>query len=149
MKLKRAFRYTAAFVAAVLASSLLSSVFSTQFVIAGLESINVEIPLGTRVTMTLEDLAIVKALSAVIAASFLVGFLVAAACNRWAGGNRTAWYGFAGASALVTTLVLMSWQMQLVPIAGARTIFGLITQSLAGATGGVLFSRLTKNLKYT
>jgi len=145
MKLKRAFRYTAAFVAAVLASSLLSSVFSTQFVIAGLESINVEIPLGTRVTMTLEDLAIVKALSAVIAASFLV----AAACNRWAGGNRTAWYGFAGASALVTTLVLMSWQMQLVPIAGARTIFGLITQSLAGATGGVLFSRLTKKLKYT
>lgn len=139
-------RNTAVFFAAVLLCSLLSSVFSTQFVIAGLQSINVDVTAAARLSMTVDDLHILKTLLAVVAACFLVGFLIAGACIRWVGGSRTAWYALAGGSALVTTLLLMGWQMQLMPIAGARTLFGLFTQGLAGASGGVLFSTLTKTL---
>ncbi len=145
--MKTFLRYTAAFFAAVLLSSTLSSIFSTQFVIAGLQSVSVDIPIGTRISMTLEDFAIFKALLAVISACFLIGFLVASACIRLVGGHRNAWYMLAGASALVTTLLLMSWQMQLMPIAGARTFFGLITQGISGAFGGLLFSMYTNKLK--
>jgi hypothetical protein len=49
----------------------------------------------------------------------------------------------AGACALVSTLLLMSWFLQLMPIAGARTTLGLAFQGLAGACGGYVFARVS------
>lgn len=140
-------RYTAAFVAAVLCTSLLASIFSTQFVIASLQEVGAQVSFGTRVVMTFGDLKILKLLGLVTAACFFIGFLVAAACNRFIHNSRRAWFTLAGACALVTTLLLLSWQLQLMPIAGARTSLGLAFQGLAGACGGYLFAKLssTKN----
>lgn len=136
-------KYAAAFVVAVFSTSVLASVFSSQSVIASLQAINVEVPLTSRLSMTLVDLKILQTLALVSAACLLVGFVVAALCNKYISSNRTAWYVLAGTCALITTLLLMSYFLQLAPIAGARTIVGLAFQGLAGAVGGYLFAKLT------
>ena len=137
-------RIAAAYGAAVLCTSTLASIFSTQFVVTGLQDIGVLVPLGTRLSMTFQDLAIFETLLLVTAACFFVGFIVATKCAKHIGGPRQIWFVFAGASALICTLLLMTWHFQLTPIAGARTLVGLIFQALAGAAGGLLFSRLSR-----
>jgi len=69
-------RCAAALIAAALLTGVLASIFSTQFVISGLESIDVNIPINDRLTMTLKDLAILKLLVLIVAICFTVGFLV-------------------------------------------------------------------------
>jgi len=136
-------RYAGAFIAAVLTTGILASAFSTQFVVAALQDVGAVIPMSTRLTMTAKDLAILQTLGLVTAACFLIGFLVAQLGVNFVGGSRTAWFVVAGASALVCTLLLMSWQLQLMPIAGARTQLGLAFQGLAGAIGGLVFATLS------
>ena len=142
-------RLTAAFIVAVLSTSVLASAFSSQFVIAALQGVGVEISLGTRFTMTLRDFAIFETLGLVTAACFFVGFIVAAICQRFIGGVRLLWFVVAGASALTCTLLLMTWQLQLTPIAGARTSLGLAFQALAGAIGGFLFAKLSADSTFS
>lgn len=137
-------RIVGAFIAAVVTASILASIFSTQFVIAGLVDIGVSVPLDTRMSMTVKDLNILQTLLAVVAACFLIGFIVAGLTQRGLGGNRQLWYVIAGGSALVATLLVMNAVLQLMPIAGARTIMGLIMQGVAGAIGGWVFAWLTK-----
>ena len=136
-----------AFIAAVLTSAIFSSIFSTQFVIAGLQDIGVDIPLSVRLRMTLEDFSILETLLMVISACFLVGFLVAGLCASKLNGNRTVWYMVAGACAFFLTFLLLEAVLQLMPIAGARTWFGLLTQAFAGLIGGYVFARLTAKTK--
>ncbi|MEM7360197.1 MAG: hypothetical protein AAF431_13935 [Pseudomonadota bacterium] len=133
-----------AFIAAVVTASILASIFSTQFVIAALQNIGVAIPLGTRLSMTVDDLNILQTLLAVVGACFLVGFIIAGLAQRKLGGNRKIWYLVAGGSALLATLILMNTILQLMPIAGARTIAGLLMQGVAGAVGGWVFAWLSK-----
>jgi len=142
--MKIALKYAVAFTAAVLFSSVLGSIFSTQFVIASLQSIGAEVTLGTRLTLTIKDLGILQTLSLAISASFFIAFLIAGALNRLVGGNRTFWFIFAGLSSITCLLLMMGWHLQLMPIAGARSNLGLAFQALAGGFGGWLFSKLTK-----
>jgi hypothetical protein len=136
-------RLIAAFLLAVVAAALLASIFSTQFVIAGLQGVGVVIPADVRLNMTLGDFNILRSLLPVIAVCFAVGFSIAALCSRKIGGSRLAWFMIAGGSALVCTLLLISFAMDLMPVAGARTNFGLFTQFIAGAWGGFVFSKLS------
>ena len=131
-----------AFIVSVLAASVAASIFSTQFVLAGLQGLGVAVSLNTRLEMTFNDLAILQTLGIVIAVCFLIGFLTAALCKRFIGGNRIFWYVLAGGSSLLAALLIMSAVLQLIPIAGARTTFGLLSQALAGALGGYIFASL-------
>lgn len=133
-----------AFIAAVVTASIFASIFSTQFVIAALQDIGVSIPFGTRMSMTLDDLNILQTLLAVVGVCFLVGFLVAGLAQGKLGGNRKIWYLVAGGTALICTLLLMNAVLQLMPVAGARTIAGLLMQGVAGAIGGWVFAWLSK-----
>lgn len=137
------FRILAAFLVAALTAALLASLFSSQFVIAGLSGVGVVIPLGVRLNMSLGDFNSLRSLLPVVAACFIVGFAVAALCFRILKGNRVIWFSVAGGCALVCTLLLMSYAMQLMPVAGARTSFGLFTQFIAGALGGFVYARLS------
>lgn len=141
---KTILKTAAAFIAAVVLSSVLASIFSTQFVIAGLQSVGADVSLATRLSMTIKDFGILQTLGLAFAASLLVAFIVAGLIIRFIGGNRTFWYAFAGFSAITCLLILISWQLQLMPIAGARSNFGLLFQALAGGSGGWLFSKLTR-----
>jgi len=130
------------FIVAALSAAILASLFSTQFVVTGLQEVAVVIPFATRMKMTLGDLAILKTLLPIIVLCFTVAFTIASLCYKKWHGKRQLWFGIAGGCALVSVLLGMSFAMQLMPVAGARTVFGLITQFIAGAAGGLIFARL-------
>lgn len=135
--------YFGAFLAAVLATSLLASVISTQFVLAGLTSIGVDVALGDRLAMTFADFGILPTLTLAVAACFLVGFPVAALMASRTAPRREIWFIAAGAAALIAELLIMRATLGLMPVSGARSLAGLASQGMAGAVGGWLFAALT------
>jgi len=142
--MKKFMHIAGAFIAATLAASIVASMFSTQFVIASLNEIGIEVPLADRFSMTLGDLAILQTLAIVVAVCFLVGFLVAWIARRYIGGNRKMWLIVAGACALTGALLTISTVLQIAPIAGARSTIGLLFQGVAGGFGGYVFASLSK-----
>ena len=139
-------RYALAFITAVLSTSVLASFFSTQSVIASLQAVGADVSFGTRLTMTLNDLKILQALAPITSVCLLIGFSVATACNKYLINHRIAWFIVAGACAFISTLLLLNWFFQLMPIAGARSLLGLTFQGLAGAIGGYLFVKTTTHI---
>lgn len=132
-----------AFLIAVFSAAVLCSLLSTQFVIAGLQAVDVAVPTSVRFQMSFDDLAILQTLLPALSACFLVGFGVAALCIRWIGGNRAAWYTAAGFCSLVTLYLLINFLLEIMPISGARSTLGLATQGLAGGLGGWLFAKVS------
>jgi len=139
------FRSIAGLIIAALVTSIIGSLFSTQSVIASLQSLDVEVPLTTRLSMTVNDLGILLALMPITAICFILGFLVAAIGLRFIGGNRIAWHIVAGASALICTLIVMKTVLLVTPIAGTRTLLGLASFGLAGAIGGWVYAKITNS----
>ena len=137
-----AIRYVTAFVVAVVSATALASIVSTQFVIAGLQGVGVEIPFGTRVAMTLTDLALLRTYVIVGGTPMLVAFPVAGACARWLPGSGHVWYSVAGFAALTCGLMLIESMLGAMPVAGARSLPGLLLQGCAGAVGGWAFWRM-------
>jgi len=140
------FRVLIALLLASLTTAIIGSVFSSQFVIAELISIGAEIPLSTRISMTLDDFGILPALILLTAVCFVVAFTIAALCNKYIGGKRLVWYIAAGAIGLMTTLLIMKAVVLVTAIAGTRSAFGFLSFGLAGAMGGWLFATLTRSL---
>ena len=138
-----AVRYTIAFLVSVVAATALASIISTQFVIAGLQGIGVEIPFGTRVSMTVTDLALLRIYLIMGGTAMLVTFFVAGACAKWLPGSRQVWFTVAGFAALTCVLLLVESMLGAMLIAGARSLLGLLLQGIAGAFGGWTFARLT------
>lgn len=141
--MKRFSRYLGGLIFAALTTSIIGSIFSTQFVIASLQDIDVNIPLATRLSMTIDDLAILQSLGLLTAACFVVAFIIAALCQRFIGGNRTLWHIIAGATALMTALLIMKAVLLITPIAGTRSTLGFMSFGLAGAIGGWVFALIT------
>ncbi|MGK0373949.1 MAG: hypothetical protein ACJA2E_000417 [Arenicella sp.] len=137
------FRNVVGLIAATLATSVVGSIFSTQSVITSLQSLEIDVSLATRLSMTIDDFAILPSLAPVTAVCFVIGFIVAALCVRYIGGNRTAWHILAGAAALITTLLIMKAVLLITAIAGTRTIMGLMSFGLAGAIGGWVYAKIT------
>jgi hypothetical protein len=137
------FRNVVGLIAATLATSVIGSIFSTQSVISSLQSLEIDVSLATRLSMTIDDFAILPSLAPVTAVCFVIGFIVAALCVRYIGGNRTAWHILAGAAALITTLLIMKAVLLITAIAGTRTIMGLMSFGLAGAIGGWVYAKIT------
>lgn len=128
---------------AVLTTSIIGSIFSTQSVIASLQSIDVVVPFGTRFSMTINDLGILPALAPLTLICFFIGFIIAALCTRLLGGSRTLWHVAAGAVAIMSTLLIMKAVLLITPIAGARTVVGVMSFGLAGAIGGWVYDKFT------
>lgn len=142
--MKTVIRLFIALIGAVIATSLLASMSSSQFVVAGLQEVGTVIPIRDRLSMTLSDFAILKALCPIVAVCFLLGFIVAGLANRYIGGNRTTWYIAAGFCAFIATLLILSAVFQLAPVAGARSNLGMFFMGLAGAVGGWAFANLSR-----
>lgn len=134
------------FAAAVLSAALVASIFSSQLVVAGLQDVGADINMSARIRMTLDDLAIIKAFAALMSLCFLIGFLLARFLRGKLGGSRTLWLACAGAASWLSTLLIMSYVLQLMPVAGARSVTGLLLQALAGGIGGAVFARLSTKL---
>lgn len=132
-----------AYLAAVLTTAVLCSLFSSQFVIAALQDVDVAIPFDVRLQMTFQDLAILQTLIPALAACFAVGFGVAKLCTKWIGGNRTIWFTVAGLTSLIALYMLLNFILEIMPISGARSTAGMAAQGLAGGLGGYLFAKLS------
>ena len=133
------------FILSVLIATLAASLFSTQFVIAALESSGAKVGWGDRLDMTLYDLGHLGLVYGIfIAVGLLVSFLAAALVHRFANTKRSLIYVVAGMTSFLVMLYLMQAVFFGVPIiAGARSILGLAFQALAGGIAGYVFAKLT------
>ncbi|MDX1569193.1 MAG: hypothetical protein R3200_01820 [Xanthomonadales bacterium] len=128
----------------VLATSALAAGASTQFVLAELGALGVDVPLVDRVAATVHDMiGMFPTYAPIIAVGFLIALWVAALLGRRWPGVRGALFTLAGASAVLAALGAMEWSFGIMPVAGARTAGGLLAQALAGAVGGWLYARLS------
>lgn len=137
-------RVVLAWLAALVVTYALAAALSTQFVLARLADLDVDLSLTTRLLTTLQDIAGMAGMYLpLIAVALLVGFIVAALVVRWLlPGWQRLGYPLAGACAMVVLLATMEQVFAIAPVAGARSLFGLLMQGFAGAVGGLIFQRL-------
>jgi hypothetical protein len=141
--LVRARQIGLAFLAATLVTAVAASVCSTQFVIAALVAVNVEIPFGVRLSMTFTDLHILRMLLPAAIACLLPAFIVAEQLSRFVGGRRDVWFAVAGGTAFLAELLIIEAVLGLMPIGGARSGAGMAMQGVAGVLGGIVYARLS------
>lgn len=129
--------------AAIIVTYGLSSIFQTQMVLAGLQSVGAEIPLDMRLRTTGQDLAgLFGPLTIVIAIALTIGFTVAFGVKRILTPLAPIAYPLAGALALATALTLMKMQFGITPLTGTKGVIGFGLQLIAGAMGGLMFARI-------
>lgn len=144
--MRRVLKIMAAWVLAVLATVLVGVVFQTQNVIARLNDIGANVSLTDRLSMTSYDIIHLGSLyGAFIAIAFLIAFLSGGIVFHLAKFGRPFVYVVAGAVAILIMLFAMKqvfFDTHL--IAGARDALGISLQMLAGAIGGFVFARMSR-----
>ncbi len=138
-------RPVSSFIAVVIVLIVLGSTASTHFVLRALGELGIAIPLSDRVSMTLADIVGIAPLyGAIFGLALIIAFIAAAFVTRLAPSLRWLVYLVAGGSAIGTALVVLVIAFDgIVPIAGARSTGGVITQVIVGAFVGYLFARFT------
>lgn len=144
-KLKKFGKTVLVFILSVIIATLVASLFSTQFVIAGLEQAGAKVGWGDRLDMTLYDLGHFGPVYGIfIFLGLLIAFLTAGLIHHFAKTKRPLIYIVAGMTSFVVMLYLMQAVFFGVPIvAGARSTMGLAFQALAGGLAGYAFARIT------
>ncbi|GAB5480580.1 MAG: hypothetical protein Pars92KO_03370 [Parasphingorhabdus sp.] len=122
-----------------IAAYLLASILNSQFV---MNAHDVPISFGDRFNMTMFDISNMGLYLVIILAAFLIAFLIAAILKRFLPKLSNIAYPIAGAAAIGTALGLMYIMFQTVPISGARSTLGFISQVVAGAFGGWVFGKI-------
>ena len=134
-------RKLVAYLLAVFTAYLLASITATQSVIARLAEMGVDVNFAERLRMTLHDIAGMAGMFLpMIAAGFLVAFLLTALLCRWLGRRPTALYVLAGAVALIAIHLTLNLAFGITPVAIARTTGGLLIQGVAGAVGAYFYA---------
>lgn len=143
MKFKFYLRLCTHFLVAVIFAFVLASLLHSQFVMAELTMVGVEISLNDRLSMSLDDLiGLYPTYGIVIAVSFLIAFIVTALILKKLKLSPYILYTLAGGLGLTVALLAMHPILDITLLAGARSTFGFVCQSLAGAIGGGVFAHL-------
>jgi hypothetical protein len=122
---------------------VLASLFHSQFVMAELTSVGVNISFNDRLSMSLDDLiGLYPTYAAVISTSFLLAFSIATLLLKFIKLPSSLMYFIGGGLGITTALIVMHPILDITLIAGARSTFGFVCQALAGAIGGWVFSHL-------
>ena len=136
-------RVLTAYIAAMAVAAVLGCIGSTQFTLAGLIGLGVEVPPADWLAATLHDVIGMGPLYAQIAAvAFVPAFGIAALLLRWVPGSRPFWYAVAGATSIVAAILIVRYVVGGTVIGGARTPPGLLVQALAGAVAGWCFASI-------
>lgn len=131
------------FVAAVIDTTILVSVVSTQLVLADVSSFGLTVTMGDRVATTLQDLlGLGPALLILVSCSFVVALPIAHFAHRKFGGNRMWWFSAAGFSSLPAAIVLIKLAMGGTLLASARTPLGMFLVALCSMAGGWFYAWL-------
>lgn len=131
---------------AVLIATLLGSIVQTQFNLAALASLGVEISAATRLRATAHDLAGFTPLyGAVIATAFVIALpLASLLARRWL--NAGTWlYPLAGGLGILAALLLMAAVLPITPVAAARSAPGLLALAACGVIAGWAYAGLHRN----
>jgi hypothetical protein len=143
MKFKIYLRLCTHFLIAVIFTFVLASLFHSQFVMAELTSVGVNIGFSDRISMSLDDLiGLYPIYGLVIALSLLIAFSITTLLLKLFKIPPSILYFMGGGLGIATALLAMHPILDTTLIAGARSTFGFICQSLAGAIGGWVFSHL-------
>jgi hypothetical protein len=131
-----------AYLLAVVATTVLGSVAATQFILAELRTMQVEVPFGVRIETTVHDvIGMSPTFAPIVAGALLVAFLVAALLTRFVPLPDRRWYLVGGFVAIIAALLLIKAVLGGTPIAGARDTLGLVSQGIAGLLGGWIFAK--------
>lgn len=134
-----------AFSTSVISCFIIASAFNTQFVIAGLTSVGVDVPLIERFTMTLKDWA---GLAPTYGILILIGLLIAFSVmsfvvKHW--GHPKVFFAVGGALCFFVMIAAMEPILGVTLLTGARSGLGWASQCVAGAIAGWVFARINKN----
>ncbi len=132
-------RFIGGLLGGAIAAYVVAVALNTQFVIGGH---GVPVSFGDRLNMTAFDISNMPLYLVIILMGFLIAFGIAALLKRFLPGLSAIAYPIAGAAALGAILGLMYIMFQTVPISGARSTFGFLSQMLAGGIGGWVFARI-------
>lgn len=126
-------------------SVVLASFFSTHRVLGNLSEIIGPVQFGDRLSMTIYDAIHFGSLYWIfVTLAFLIAFISAWVLHKGLKFGRPIIFTVAGSVAMLTMLLAMEQVFFGVPIvAGARDLFGLLLQMLAGGLGGFFFAKLT------
>ena len=133
----------AAYLLAVVATTVFGSVAATQFVLAELRTMQVDVPLGVRLETTIHDIiGMNPAYTPIIAGALLVAFLVAALLTHFVPLPKRSWYLVGGFVGVIAALMLVKALLGATPITGAKDSLGMVAQGMAGLFGGWVFAKL-------
>jgi len=119
---------------------LLASTFNTQFVIAGLSSVGVDIPLNERITMTLKDWqGLAPTYGILVFIGLAIAFYVMHLFERRLGKGALL-YPLGGALCFVVMIAAMEPILGITLLTSARSLLGWGCQCLAGAMAGGWFA---------
>lgn len=140
------FRHAAlAFLVAVVVTVVLGSIVQTQYNLAALTGIGVDIGAGTNLRATLTD--IFSGFSPtyggyIVLPALLVAFFVAWLIVRRTGAPLL-WFALAGGLAILAGIPLVNWLSPLALLIGAsRDFSSVVLMAVGGAVGGLLFARM-------
>lgn len=121
-----------------IAAYILGTVLNSQFV---MNAHPAPVSFGDRFNMTMFDISNMGLYLIIILIAFLIAFLIAAALKRSLPNLSGIAYPIAGAAGIGMALGLMYIMFQTVPISGARSALGFLSQMVAGAFGGWVFGK--------
>ncbi|MFW6027294.1 MAG: hypothetical protein ACOC91_00655 [bacterium] len=145
--------YPIGFIAAVLVAEVLGAIFQVQgTIMQQFAPLGIEVPLEDQLSWTLHDIVGLYTAGAypllyptLIAAGFLIAFIVAGFAARAMPGLRTVVFTIAGAVAMFALLFLSKPVFfDVTLIYGGRDMVPMAMQGLAGAAGGLVFALITR-----
>lgn len=139
-------RILLSFVLSVAVTVAVGAVVQTQFNLAALQGLGVDIPWSLRLDATVHDLVNFTPVFAILVfAAFFCAFPVAALLSTVFSPIRSFTYTLAGAAALYIAFFIINTLLPMPTlIAATRTLEGVVAMSLPGAIGGYLHARLTR-----
>jgi len=143
--MKRFVQTLFAWLVATLATYALACFAATQSVVGSLGDMGIPVSLAERLQMSGQDLLGMAGLFLpLIAVGQLLAFLVAGWLGRRSPQRRTVLFILAGAMAMISIHLALQWSFDITLVAVARSPLGLLSQALAGAAAGYLFTQLKK-----
>lgn len=139
-----------AFIASWLFFAIVGAGATTQFVLARLIDLGIDIPLIVRVSATLDDIAgllLTPLFAPIFGVGLLVAMLVGALIVRFIKIWPKAVFALAGFAAIFTTFLLLRTAFDITPIAAARTTAGTLTMCVIGGLAGYIFGYVAERLK--
>ncbi len=135
------------FLAAVVVTVVWGSVVQTQYNLAALTGIGVEIGPGTNLRATFTDLF--SGFSLTYAGYMVLPALLVAFFLAWLVVQRTGgaflWFGLAGGLAILAAIPLVNWLSPLALLIGAsRDVSCTVVMAAGGVAGGLLFAWIAR-----